>query len=195
MLERAIAEGRIGQVLEVACGMSPRGWRFTERYPELVYVESDLPGMAARKRRALERIGRPPTHRVVELDALADDGTASLAHIAGAELDPGIGLAIVTEGLLSYLPRAAMLDLWRRFAVTLDRFPAGLYTADLHVDEDAPWLVARAFAGALSALVRGRVAVHFETAAEAEEVLVASGFVEAHVLPSSDLVRVVEAWT
>lgn len=187
VLEREIAAGRVGQILEVAAGMSPRGWRFTERHPELVYVETDLPGMAARKREALERIGRPPGHRIVELDALATDGPRSLAHVAAAELDPGLGLAIVTEGLLSYLGRDAVLDLWVRFADTLARFPAGAYAADLHVDSDAPWLAARVFEAALSAFVRGRVAVHFATAADAEEALRAAGFATAHVVEAASL--------
>src|SRR5437763_604462 len=103
LLEEAITGGRVTQVLEVACGMSPRGWRFTERHPDLVYVEADLPGMAGSKRAALGRIGRPDTHRVADLDALADDGPLALAAVAERELDPDQGLAIITEGLLSYL--------------------------------------------------------------------------------------------
>ena len=124
ILERAIAEKAVAQVVEVACGMSPRGWRFTERHPELVYVETDLPAMAARKRAALERIGRPDTHRVMELDALKPEGPQSLAAVAET-LDTGAGLAIITEGLLSYLPRDAVLDLWSRFAVRWGPSPAG----------------------------------------------------------------------
>jgi O-methyltransferase involved in polyketide biosynthesis len=192
VLEEAIADGRVGQVVELACGMSPRGWRFTERHPDLVYVETDLPAMAARKRAALERIGRPPGHRVTELDAMAPTGPRSLAAVV-EPLDRGAGLAIVTEGLLSYRPRAAVLDLWTRFAETLGEFSTGVYTADLHVDSDAPVLAARAFAGVLSMFVRGRVAVHFADAARAEAALRAAGFAHAEVRPASDLVRVVEA--
>jgi len=45
-------------VIEVAAGLSPRGWRFRRRYGDrLTYVEADLPAMAARKRGALERMG------------------------------------------------------------------------------------------------------------------------------------------
>jgi O-methyltransferase involved in polyketide biosynthesis len=204
VLEREIAAGRVGQVLEVASGMSPRGWRFTERHPDLVYVETDLPAMLARKRRALDRISRPATHQTAELDVLAADGPRTLAHVVATELDPGLGLAIVTEGLLSYLPRDAVLDLWRRFAETIAAFASGVYTSDLHVDADSPRLAARAFEAALSTFVRGRVAVHFDTAAEAEDALRAAGFAEAHVRLAADypevpdgreaqLVRIVEA--
>jgi O-methyltransferase involved in polyketide biosynthesis len=203
ILERAIAKKEVAQVVEVACGMSPRGWRFTERHPGLVYVETDLPAMAERKRAALERIGRPDTHRVMELDALKPDGPQSLAAVAET-LDTGAGLAIITEGLLSYLPRDAVLDLWGRFATTLAAFAGGLYIADLHVDADAPQLAARAVEALLSVFVRGRVAVHFETAGEAEQALRDAGFGEAHVRRASeypqagehqagDLVRIVEA--
>src|SRR5262245_6754366 len=48
-LEAAIAEG-VSQVLEIAAGYSPRGWRMTSRHPELAYIEADLPHVAAEKR-------------------------------------------------------------------------------------------------------------------------------------------------
>ncbi len=68
--------GGVGQVVEVACGMSPRGWRLAERYGDrLSYVEADLPAMAQRKRDALARMGSlTDRHRVVDLDVLQDGG-------------------------------------------------------------------------------------------------------------------------
>lgn len=203
LLEDAIAAGRVGQVLEVACGMSPRGWRFTERHDDLVYVEADLPDMAARKRSALERIGRPERHRVAELDALAPDGPRSLPAVA-AGLDPERGLAIITEGLLSYLPREAVLDLWSGFAATIARFPDGEYLADLHVDADTPSLLTRGFEAALSAFVRSPVSVHFADEMEARQALLDAGFAHAEVTragthpaapsrPGAGLVRIVRA--
>jgi O-methyltransferase involved in polyketide biosynthesis len=204
LLEEAIADGRVGQVLEVACGMSPRGWRFTERHRDLVYVEADLPDMAAAQRQALGRIGRPEErHRVVELDALAADGPLSLGAVS-ATLDPGRGLLIITEGLLSYLPRESVLDLWSGFAATLRRFPDGLYLADLHVDEDTPGLLTRAAELALGTFVRSPVSVHFRDGMEARQALLDAGFHAAEVgrasehpaapdRPGTDLVRIVAA--
>src|SRR5258706_3280056 len=55
LLERAISAGEVSQVIEVAAGLSPRGFSFTRQHPELTYIEADLPDMAAHKRRALER--------------------------------------------------------------------------------------------------------------------------------------------
>ena len=85
LLQRAIDEGRVTQVVEVAAGLSPRGLRFTRRYGDrLTYVEADLPEMVTRKRAALERIGSlSDRHRVEEVDALRDQGPASLGELAG----------------------------------------------------------------------------------------------------------------
>ena len=46
-LHAAIESGRVGQVIEVAAGLSPRGWRFASRYgSRLTYLEADLPATA-----------------------------------------------------------------------------------------------------------------------------------------------------
>jgi O-methyltransferase involved in polyketide biosynthesis len=188
LLERAIAEHAVTQVIEVACGLSPRGWRFVQRHGErLTYVEADLPAMAERKRRALERIGSlSERHRVVSLDALRDDGPGSLAALA-AELDRAQGLAIITEGLLGYLPPDAVAALWRRFATTLRGFPTGRYISDLHL-ASAQNATVRAFRLALSAFVRGRVYLHFDDREDAEASLRPAGFAHASVMPAWEAV-------
>src|SRR5689334_182301 len=134
LLTEAIDGGRVTQVVEIACGMSPRGWRFAERYGDaLTYVEADLPDMAARKRRALEQIGSlGDSHRVVELDALRDDGPDSLAELAST-LDRSDGLAIVTEGLLTYFGTDDVRGMWRRFATVGGGFASCLYIADMRI--------------------------------------------------------------
>lgn len=188
-LEAAIAAGRVGQVLEIACGLSPRGLRFAGRVP---YVEADLPAMAERKRRALRRAGA--THDVVDLDAFADDGPGSLAALA-ERLDPDLGLAVITEGLVNYFPRDMVLDLWRRIAALLGRFPDGAYLSDLFLRDAASGPIARVATIGLSVFVRGSVHLHFQDATEAEGALWACGFGTASVTPApgAPLVQVVEA--
>lgn len=202
-LEEAIDAGRVTQIVEIAAGMSPRGLRFADR---VAYVEADLPAMAARKRRALARAGA--RHRVVDLDALADDGPLSLAALAG-ELDPRGGLAIVAEGLFNYFDRAAVTGMWTRIAATLRRFPHGLHVADLLLQDAMQGMVPRAFTLALQAFVRGRVHVHFADDDEAAAALRAAGFATATVAraathpaatdlagdPGTRLVRVLTATT
>lgn len=197
-LEQGIVRDGISQVLEVACGLSPRGWRFSSRHgSELRYVEADLPEMAARKRRALERIGTlSEHHRVVEVDALADTGPLALSQLAASELDPGRGTAIITEGLTGYLDRDALIGMWKRFATVLGEFPQGRYISDLHLAEGQDLLIG-AFRLVLSAFVRGRVHLHYEAAAAASEALRGCGFSSVEVLPAGGdrLVHIIEAST
>jgi O-methyltransferase involved in polyketide biosynthesis len=165
LLEVAIDSGAVSQVVEVACGMSPRGWRFTRRYgSSLTYIETDLPGMAARKRRALDQIGvLSDTHRVQQLDALRDGGPNSLAALAGT-LDREGGVAVITEGLLSYLDFDTVVSLWARIARELGRFPQGRYFSELHLAYlNAPYI--RAFRAALQRFVRGGVHFHLDSEA------------------------------
>lgn len=179
LLAEAIEDGRVAQVVEVAAGMSPRGWRFAERYGDRIrYVDADLPGMAARKRRALEEMGSRV--RVEDVDALRDSGAGSLAEVAGG-LDPERGLAIVTEGLLSYFGTDDVLGMWRRFARVLGGFSSGLYLSDLHVGDTARAGIDRAFIAALSSFVGRRVEVHFGSEQDAASELRAAGFAEARL--------------
>lgn len=206
-LERAIEAGAVSQVIEVACGMSPRGWRFTTRRDaRLSYVEADLPAMARRKREALERIGAlSERHRVVEVDVLRDSGAGSVTALA-ATLDPAAGTAIIAEGLLSYLSDADVLAVWRRFAAALARFPNGLYLSDLRLAGSGRDPAEEVFNVALSGFVRGGVHPHFGDEEDAAANLLAAGFDSARLYaggvhpaaadvrddPGAALIRVIE---
>jgi O-methyltransferase involved in polyketide biosynthesis len=206
-LEQAIERGEVEQVIEVAAGLSPRGLRFTRRHgSRLLYIEGDLPAMARRKRQALARTDGPtgPQHKVVEIDALADDGPGSLADVAARFLDPSRGLAIITEGLLNYFDRAAVEKIWARFARVLSRHRHGLYLSDLHLAEDMERVRgARAFAALVSVFARGRVHFHYGESGAAGRALLAAGFAEARFFPAARAggrtgatpVRILEALT
>jgi len=207
LLGAAIAAGRISQVLEIAAGMSPRGWRFARDHgPEIDYIEADLAAMAARKRVALERANSlTEHHRVVDIDALSDTGPNSIGAIT-AGLDPERGLAVITEGLIAYLDLNGVLGLWRRTATALAGFPDGFYLSDLHLGNENSGPATWAFKLALGAFVRGEVELHFDTAAEAEAALLDCGFAGATLHrpvdfadrvevsgKGAELVRVIEA--
>lgn len=169
-LTQAIEAGEVSQVIEIAAGLSPRGWRFTQRFPELTYLEADLPAMVEHKRALLEQVGA--RHQVVELDALAPTALDDLC----ATLDPARGTAIITEGLVNYFDRATVTAMWSRFARALARFPHGLYLSDLIVRDGNRDLVTTTFATLLGMFVRGKVHVHFASAEEAVRALEDAGF-------------------
>lgn len=172
LLTEAVKSGQVGQVVELAAGMSRRGLTYTREYADLTYVEVDLPAMADRKAGALARLGSlGPRHRVERADVFAGDGLARVF----AGLDAGVGTAVITEGLLNYFPTPAVQDLWTRVADGLGRFPTGLYLSDLHV-QAGHGVAERAFAAALSVAVRGRVHLHFDGVRAAEQALRDAGF-------------------
>lgn len=177
VLARHIDSGQVTQVVELAAGLSPRGWRFMTRYADrLTYIETDLPKMAALKQRLLDKAGLTrPRHRVVTVNALVDSGPDSLAALAGT-LDPKGGVAIITEGLMSYLDPESAAGVWRRIAQTLKRFPHGVYLSDSYVRSDRYGVGGKLFRGVIQRYVRGKMHVHFETPAAAQETLRAAGF-------------------
>jgi O-methyltransferase involved in polyketide biosynthesis len=177
-----LIEGGVSQVIEAACGMSPRGWRFAQRYGEdLTYVEADLPAMARRKREALARMGSlGDHHRVADVDVLRAGGAGSLEALVEA-MDPSEGLVIITEGLLVYLDDPTMEALWARLARMLQPFPAGAYLADLRIESPDRGLVEHAAEVLLGAFVRGKVHPYGGDAASAEAALRAAGFEQARL--------------
>lgn len=206
-LAQAIDAGEIEQVVEIAAGLSPRGWRFRTRYgARLTYVEADLPGMLENKRRVLAQLGgETPHHRTAVVDALAAGGPASIDAVC-ASLDPARGTAIITEGLVNYFDTETMLGLWRRIAEALRRFPRGVYLSDLILRAGNGGAFIASFQWLLSAFVRGRVHMHFDSPEAAEDALAAAGLTGvlldprdlAFELPGLELrgagrVRVVEA--
>ncbi len=182
-----LIEGGVSQVVEAACGMSPRGWRFSQRYGDrLTYIEADLPAMAQRKREALGRMGSlGDHHRVAELDVLRDGGPGSLESLVES-LDPAGGLAIITEGLLSYFDDETVEALWARLAKTLGRFDKGVYLADLRFARPERGLPEQAFDVILGAFVRGKVHAYRGDANTAEAALRQAGFKDARLHPGDE---------
>lgn len=176
-LEQAIEDGSVSQVIELACGLSPRGLRFHRRYGDrITYIEADLSGMAALKRRQLQRSASlTESHRVVTIDALTDDGSDSLAQLTAA-MDRNRGTALLTEGLVNYFDQRTAESMFARFARALEPFPTGLYLTDLYLSGDNDKPLVRVFSTALSVFVRGSVHTFYPDPQAAEDALTDAGF-------------------
>lgn len=189
LLRRSIESGAITQVVEIAAGLSPRGCVFGDEYgSDIVYVEADLPDMAAIKRAKLDQMGAlSDHHRVVDVDALATGGPLSLGALFGS-LDSTRGTAVLTEGLLPYLGEDDVRGLWRRIATEGTRFSDLSYLSDAYLGEDMSGTFERIGFSALKAFVRGGVHRHFADAATAERALHEAGFTAAQVLDPAQVV-------
>lgn len=186
-LLRSAVEGGVHIVIEIGCGLSPRGVRFRRAFGDrLTYVEADLPDMALRKRSLLERAGLlAPGHEVVPLDALASDGPLSVREALAPRIR-GRRAALLTEGLVNYFPRGTLLELWATLASLL-RAGGGVYLTDLHVLSATPSdAFARVWRRMIRLFARGGAYVDFADERDAEEALVAAGFSSARAHDPGD---------
>lgn len=179
LLEKAVREEGFTQIVEVACGLSPRGTRMMQRFTsrDIHYIEADLPGMAGRKRHLLEKAGElNERHRVVAIDILAKDTPDSLEAVFARELDPSRKTLVITEGLVNYFDFPTISGFWARLAKVLGGFPVGLYLTDLYPDFD--WhpvaRIANVFKSTLALATRSHVTLHFRN-----EAAIVAGFRQA----------------
>ena len=188
-LEALIAAHPDLQVVEIACGLSPRGCRFRDRFPALSYVEADLPAMAARKRRLLAARGRlGPDHRVSAVNILAADDEADSVAALLATLDPARPVVVITEGLINYFSLAGISPFWRRLAAGLKAFPAGVYLCDnypLYANMRFHRTL-KALGGVLGAMSRSEVSFHFHSDDEARAHFTGLGFEQLTVHDPAD---------
>lgn len=178
-LEKRISANPDTQVLEIACGLSPRGHRFTRRHPNLVYVETDLPGMVARKRSVLAPLNSlNANHRLVTCNILEQGNADSLEAVIAREFDTDKPLVVITEGLVNYFDLATISSVWQRLAAMLSTFPQGLYLTDVYpeVEEHRFAGLIRAANQSLRVASRSRFSLHFRNSHEMKQHFSELGF-------------------
>lgn len=177
LLTQAIESGQVTQVVEIAAGLSPRGWRICQQFGDKVhYIETDLPAMRERKRKLLDSAGlRGPHHDDRVVDGLISEGVQSLAALA-EELDTSQGVAIITEGLINYLDSEQLELLWRQISRFQAHFSQAIYLSDFYLRDEIEGPLMRGFRSVLERFVRGRMHVHNANTAEADTQLERCGF-------------------
>ena len=184
-LEKQLAANPETQVLEIACGLSPRGHRFTRKHPGLVYVEADLPGMVARKRSVLAPLDSlNARHRLIVCNILEQDSAESLEAVIRREFDTTKPLVVITEGLVNYFDLPTISGVWQRMATELQVFPQGLYLTDVYpeVQEHRFANLIRAANQSLRVASRSRFSLHFTSSEHMRQHFSTLGFRAVTVL-------------
>ncbi len=189
-LSRLIAQQPNLQVLEIACGLSPRGHRFSQQYPGIRYIEADLPDMVARKKNLLAGMGSLSAQHQVLVCNILEAGPDSLEAVLEREFDHSRPLVVITEGLVNYFELATISRFWQRLAQALKTFPQGVYLTDNY-----PSVAGHRFSGLIRAsneslrlASRSRFSLHFASDAETRSHFLQQGFREAQVLdPDRDI--------
>ncbi|KQG36703.1 class I SAM-dependent methyltransferase [Acinetobacter pittii] len=125
-LEQLIQESPELQVLEIACGLSPRGWWFRQHYPSITYRELDLPDMAQTKQNALQQIEKNAPE-ILSVDLF----TEAFAQ-AFEVFDPNRPLVVISEGLINYFDKGLLKHLIQsigHYGATFKKFH---YLTDLY---------------------------------------------------------------
>ncbi len=189
-LEQLIRSHPDLQIVELACGLSPRGWRMHRHYPHVTYIEADLQGMAARKHDLLAKLdsldGR---HRVQVCNILIEDSPESLESLLIRELDRHRPVVVITEGLVNYFRLEEIRGFWTRLANALKAFPEGHYLTDIYpqVTHHRFFHWIRLANNTLRMSSRSHFTMHFEQPGEAALCFRESGFDAVTVLdPDQD---------
>ncbi len=114
------------QVLEIASGLSPRGWNFRKKYPHIEYRELDLPDMATIKTQALKQID-VHSPEVLSVDLFTAD-----FEQAFQVFDPNRPLVVISEGLINYFNKAMLLQLLKAIHHYGQNFKELHYLTDLY---------------------------------------------------------------
>ncbi len=189
LIDQAIQQDGVDQVLEIACGMSPRGIRLREKHPNLTMVEADLPDMATRKAARLLAAGHlGEQHQVTPIDILTESGDYTLESVIARAFDNTKPIVVVTEGLTSYFSLEVISEFWQRLAKVLANRPGSVYLSESYLMPRQPLLrnSLKTLGGLLGTMTRSQVSFHFEDDQQACDHFQASGFSSVRVYNPSE---------
>lgn len=160
------------QVLEIACGLSPRGWWFRQHHPSIRYRELDLPDMAATKQAALQQIETDAD------DVLSVDLFTEAFASAFTVFDPHRPLVVISEGLINYFEKPLLQQLIQAIANYGRDFKQLHYLTDLYPEPTQNKLATIIWNSSrlLKWMSRSAFSFHFKTPKEVEHFFHEAGF-------------------
>lgn len=177
-LKSLIAQYPNLQVLEIAAGLSPRGWWFREHFPEIDYRELDLPAMAQTKQAALTSI-HPDSPEVLSVDLFTDDFKTAFDL-----LDRSRPLVIISEGLINYFDKTLLAQLLQSIINYGQDFKALHYLTDIYPEPVKNKLAKLIWASSklLKVMSRSAFTFHFKSPLEIKDFFSSNGFTQVDVV-------------
>lgn len=166
------------QVLEIAAGLSPRGWWFKKQFPNIDYRELDLPAMAATKQIALDQIGQN-NPQVLSVDLFTEE-----FQKAFAVFDAQRPLVIISEGLINYFEKTLLAQLLKSIVQYGQPFHALHYLTDLYPEPVTNKLAKVIWSSSklLKFMSRSAFSFHFVNPAEVRNFFQIAGFKQVDVI-------------
>ncbi|WP_180034910.1 MULTISPECIES: class I SAM-dependent methyltransferase [unclassified Acinetobacter] len=177
-LDQLIAQHPQLQVLEIACGLSPRGWNFRTKHPEIDYRELDLPDMAKIKTQALKQID-PHAPEVLTGDIFTQDFERIFQSF-----DPERPLVVISEGLINYFDQTLLNKLLQGITEYGASFQELHYLTDIYPEPVKNRLARFIWASSklLKVMSRSAFTFHFQSPAELQQFFTHTGFEEVKVV-------------
>ena len=161
LLREDIRSGKVTQVIEIASGLSPRGYRFAGEFPQVQFIDTDLSEMNELKKEKLKNLPVLPNYRSVTIDVLKDNGNLSLNELA-ASLDQKQGTVVIAEGLISYFDTETATQIFRRVQEFLSKFSVGRFICEIHLKEHTQGSVVDIFKKVLGKFVDSKIDIPFD---------------------------------
>ncbi len=176
-LEKLIQENPDLQVLEIACGLSPRGWWFRQHYPSITYRELDLPDMAQTKQNALQQIEKNAPE-ILSVDLF----TEAFAQ-AFEVFDPNRPLVVISEGLINYFDKDLLKQLIQSIVHYCASFKKFHYLTDLYPEPVKNKLASIIWNSSklLKLMSRSSFSFHFKTPLEVKGFFEDAGFSQVSI--------------
>jgi len=173
------------QIIELACGYSPRGLLMTQKNPKLVYIETDFVSVIERKKKifkeveAAEKIQLSKNHHLIGIDVIGSNLYSSLKTL----INKNKRTLVVAETLNSYLNPAEFDFSIQNILALLKRTNNGAYLS--HEGKSR----LPGFFGKMLLFYRDRIAKtksykHFASVREIRESFLERGFKKVQTLNS-----------
>lgn len=166
------------QILEIACGLSPRSWNFRQKFPQIDYRELDLPDMAKIKTQALQQLDAAAPEVLT-----ADIFTQDFERIFQS-FDTTRPLAVISEGLINYFDKTMLNQLLQGMTEYAQDFPELHYLTDIYPEPVKNKLANFIWTSSklLKVMSRSAFSFHFVNPAEVQSFFGHAGFNQVNVL-------------
>eukprot|EP00775_Hariotina_reticulata_P011525 gene11525-11668_t len=121
MVDSSLSHCNIHQVVCIAAGFDTRAYRFGRRHTDVQFYEVDLPSASRKKQQMVQQLFVPQCNYPRPVYIAADLSKEDLARMllgsnnsttAGTGFDPSLPTLFTLEGLIYYLPEAAVKRLF-----------------------------------------------------------------------------------
>jgi len=186
LVEQAIEEG-YEQVVELAAGLSSRGYLIKQAHPDVHYVEGDLPGMSARKAELLDKLARQSGHITQPCNILDESGFQSIETLL-VGLDKSKKTLIITEGLVNYFDLETIRKVWSRMAVAMNGFPQARYITEVYpkLEQHPSYRYVKVAQKVVGFFTQGEYPLHYNSNEAMQQGFLEDGFASVSVTAPED---------